>query len=207
MSSFKRFNTSNNSTDYNGNEAFEEGTLTWDSGNGLRLHDGSTGGGNPVGGSNYSGTSAIHDMVFGGGSSADNGKFIQQINTNQVQWADGVRLWKSGVNVVNPEVTVPDFTVNLYGGHVNIINTTGIDTIYTWAGRVITTDGTTSLYSVGTTILSTESADVSALAAVRGNTLVLDHIYNANNNGIYRVTVTIGWSQGNQGQIVVERLM
>jgi hypothetical protein len=207
MSSFKRFNTSNNSTNYNGNEVFEEGTLTWDAGNGLRLHDGNTSGGNSVGGNNYSGTSAIHDMVFGGGSSADNGKFLQQINTNQVQWGDGVQLWKTATNVANPELTVPDFTVNYYGGNVNIINSTGSDTSYTWAGRLITSTGSTSIHSGGTGIVSTESAVVSAISADRGNTLVLDHIYNANTGGLYRVTVVIGWSQGNQGQIMVERLM
>ena len=45
---FKRFNTSE-ANNYD-QTALEPGTLTWDSDNGLRIHDGSTSGGNTVGG-------------------------------------------------------------------------------------------------------------------------------------------------------------
>lgn len=44
---FRRFNTSN-SADYNSNATYEEGTLTWDNSNGLRVHDGETAGGDPL---------------------------------------------------------------------------------------------------------------------------------------------------------------
>lgn len=49
MAQFKRFNTSENDN-YNSSDAYPEGTLTWDPSNGLRIHDGNTGGGNAVGG-------------------------------------------------------------------------------------------------------------------------------------------------------------
>jgi hypothetical protein len=45
---FKRYNTSNGQ-DFRTNYVGRDGELTWDSDNGLRLHDGSTSGGNPVG--------------------------------------------------------------------------------------------------------------------------------------------------------------
>ncbi len=47
MSQFKRFNASE-SGNYNSSNAYPEGTLTWDPSNGLRIHDGSTSGGNAV---------------------------------------------------------------------------------------------------------------------------------------------------------------
>jgi hypothetical protein len=92
MSQFKRFNTSENNS-FNSSDAFPEGTLTWDSSNGLRLHDGNTGGGNAVGGiSNYydltnrpSGNTAVHDLQ-GGSSSALNGYFLKQISTGVSEW-------------------------------------------------------------------------------------------------------------------------
>ena len=41
MSQFKRFNSSDNAN-WNSGNTYPEGILTWDSNNGLRLHDGST---------------------------------------------------------------------------------------------------------------------------------------------------------------------
>ena len=207
MSSFKRFNSSNNSTDYNGSEVFEEGTLTWDGGNGLRLHDGYTNGGNSVGGNNYSGLSAIHDMVFSGGSSANNGRFIQQVNTNQVQWGDGVQLWKSGFNVDNPEIAVPGLTISFYGNNILLINSSGADATFTWAGRKITSSSVESLHSAGATVLSTANTTITSLAAGHGDTVILDHVCNVDQNQIYRVTIMSGWSGTTHGQIVIERLM
>ena len=91
MSQFKRFDASEG-RNYNTSHAFPEGTLTWDPGNGLRIHDGYTASGNAVGITDYSslnnrpyGSSAIHDLL-GGGSSANDGMVLQQYNTNQVAW-------------------------------------------------------------------------------------------------------------------------
>ena len=50
MSQFKRFNTSDNSNRSDTTIVYPAGTLTWDDANGLRLHDGSTVGGNSIGG-------------------------------------------------------------------------------------------------------------------------------------------------------------
>lgn len=46
---FKRFNVSEMDSFYTG-QVYESGTLTWNSDEGLRLHDGSTNGGNAIGG-------------------------------------------------------------------------------------------------------------------------------------------------------------
>ena len=53
---FKRFNTSNNGLRHANDYVGENGELTWDPDNGLRLHDGSTAGGNTVGGGGGGGT-------------------------------------------------------------------------------------------------------------------------------------------------------
>ena len=49
MSQFKRFNASENDN-WNTSAVYPSGTLTWDPNNGLRLHDGNTGGGVAIGG-------------------------------------------------------------------------------------------------------------------------------------------------------------
>lgn len=93
MSQFKKFNASENNN-WDSWRAYPAGTLTWDPDNGLRLHDGSTGGGNQVGSSTVywwdvqnkpNGASAIHDL-FGGGSSVNNGKVLTQTSTTTSDW-------------------------------------------------------------------------------------------------------------------------
>lgn len=77
MSQFKRFNASEN-RNWNSSDALEQGTLTWDPDNGLRIHDGNTSGGNAVGGSGFSGSyndlydkpsipGSITDLISSGG--------------------------------------------------------------------------------------------------------------------------------------------
>jgi len=90
MSQFKRFNASENSNSYDNTAIYPQGTLTWDPSNGLRLHDGSTNGGNSVMTwyditNRPQGTSAIHDL-FGGGASVDNGKVLMQTATTESHW-------------------------------------------------------------------------------------------------------------------------
>lgn len=93
MSQFKRFNTSENDN-YDSSAVYPEGTLTWDPSNGLRLHDGSTGGGNQIGSGDVYwsdiqnkpyGNTAVHDLI-GGSSSDDNGKYLKQTSTGVSQW-------------------------------------------------------------------------------------------------------------------------
>lgn len=206
MSQFKRFNSSENQN-YNNSSAYPEGTLTWDPNNGLRIHDGSTSGGVQVVGTSYSGTTAIHDMVFGGGSSGDNGKFIQQVNTNQVQWAWGVSVWKSGINVVNPEVTTPYLTISYYGQEVRIINTSGGNNSYLYQGRKIASDGTVTQFTQ--TGIGIDSADFHTITSLNsvGDMVILDVLYDPTYNVVYRVTVMMGWSGGNHGQISIEQIV
>jgi hypothetical protein len=93
MSQFKRFNSSDN-TNWDTYASYPAGTLTWDPNNGLRLHDGSSGGGSPVGGSSNfydltnrpTGNTAVHDLQ-GGSSSAYNGYFLKQTSTGVSEWS------------------------------------------------------------------------------------------------------------------------
>jgi hypothetical protein len=215
MSSFKRFNSSNNSTDHNGNEAFEEGTLTWDSGNGLRLHDGYTSGGNSVGGfsGNFydlnnrpSGTTALSDLI-GGSSSINTGKFYQQTSTGQSDWGWAVPVWKSGVNVSNPEVSTPFLTISYYGQEVRIVNTSGANNAYMYQGRKITADGTvTQLTQTSLSINAADHHTITSLSAV-GDMVILDALYDPSNNVVYRVTVMMAWSGTTHGQVSIEQIL
>lgn len=93
MAQFKRFNASENDN-WDTGATYPEGTLTWDPDNGLRIHDGNTGGGNSIGGfsGNFydlsnrpNGNTAVHDLQ--GGSSSDyNGYFLKQTSTGVSEW-------------------------------------------------------------------------------------------------------------------------
>ena len=100
MSQFRRFNSSDN-TNYDSSYVGKDGELTWDPSNGLRVHDGSTSGGNAVGGGSVpSGAGAIHTMVFGGGSSANNGKVLIQNTNIESEWGYPDRVDNSS-NAIN----------------------------------------------------------------------------------------------------------
>lgn len=72
MAQFKRFNASENDN-YDSSSAFPEGTLTWDPSNGLRIHDGSTSGGNSVGGTSTGNVTFDGVKVIGAGSASGDG--------------------------------------------------------------------------------------------------------------------------------------
>ena len=193
---------------------FEEGTLTWDNGNGLRLHDGSTEGGNPVGGfsGNFydlnnrpNGNTALSDLIGGSGSN-DNGKFYQQTSTGVTNWAYAVPVWKSGINVSNPEVAAPIVTISYYANDVRIINSSGSNSTYVIQGRKVTAAGVVTTISQTVSINATEFYTVGSLAG-SGDILILDALYDAGSNVVYRVTVMAGYSGGTMGQICIEQLI
>jgi hypothetical protein len=74
---FKRYNASNGQ-DFRTNYVGGDGELTWDSTNGLRLHDGSTSGGNPVGGSGVL-TATDNDIEIRVTDNSADGDSIRQI--------------------------------------------------------------------------------------------------------------------------------
>ena len=144
MSNFKRFVSSDNTDNYDSGYVGREGELTWDSSNGLRLHDGYTSGGNSVGGGSVpSGPGAIHTLAFGGGTSANNGKvLIQNVNIESewgypdrvdnadnainlddqasVSWGD-----RSGMVVVTDHWAGYTYTWIVGGGGVTLLGSTG----------------------------------------------------------------------------------
>jgi hypothetical protein len=94
MTQFKRFNASENDN-WDTNATYPAGTLTWDPDNGLRIHDGSSGGGSQIGGGDVYwgdiqnkpyGSTAVHDLQ-GGSSSAYNGYFLKQTSTGVSEWS------------------------------------------------------------------------------------------------------------------------
>ena len=68
---FKRYDTSDN-TYYSESYIGENGTITWNDTQGLRLHDGSTPGGNPIGSSSIGNLSVSGNSI----STVNNGNVI-----------------------------------------------------------------------------------------------------------------------------------
>jgi hypothetical protein len=72
MSNFKRFNASEHDNYYT-NAVLPTGTLTWDDSTGLRLHDGTTEGGNTVGGGSTGLVTFDGVQVIGAGTASGDG--------------------------------------------------------------------------------------------------------------------------------------
>ena len=111
MSQFKRFNASENNT-FDSSAVYPEGTLTWDSDNGLRLHDNNTSGGNPVG---------------GGGTSlpADASGYLNNNGSGTLTWVPGNPsgsgiLPYSGVTVLS-NTSVGDWTEYTLSGTMDAL--------------------------------------------------------------------------------------
>jgi len=109
MAQFKRFNSSENPTRSDTTAAYSTGTLTWDDVNGLRLHDGSTAGGNAIGGG---GSTAPFTLSTG---TEDTTVY----DTISVPSGDNIWLGNGGVNLVmiggtNVRTIVDDANNNFY---------------------------------------------------------------------------------------------
>lgn len=120
MSQFKRFNSSENDN-YDSYAAYPQGTLTWDQNNGLRLHDGNTGGGNAVG---------------GGGTTlpADASGYLNNNGSGTLTWVAGNptgsgMLPYNGVTVVSNTITA-DWTEYTLSGTM--------DAFYDWNNNYTT---------------------------------------------------------------------
>ena len=94
MSQFKRFNASEN-RNWNSSDALEEGTLTWDPDNGLRIHDGYQNGGRQIGITSYQ---SLNDLptnlasIQSGGSN-NNRQFLRyNSSTYEMEFANDFRI-------------------------------------------------------------------------------------------------------------------
>jgi hypothetical protein len=139
----KRFVTSELSLDTN-NYALPAGNLSWDSTNGLRIHDGSTAGGNPVGGG-ASGNSLVNGGYTVALSSATGVLSLSTASTIQgnsldpnvyietVSGSGTTSTWTFGTNGV---LTLPAATPVIQGGgtgtDVTIVATNNSSTTATW---------------------------------------------------------------------------
>lgn len=112
---FKRFNVSEMDSYYTG-QVYEQGTLTWNSDEGLRLHDGSTNGGNAIGGGDNWKTWSVNgqDSLVASGNDtvafvAENGIGISTNSTTKTITFSGSQIEIEGgdaFTVYTAEITV-----------------------------------------------------------------------------------------------------
>ena len=94
MSQLKKFNVSE-SEQYNSSNAYEEGTLTWDTSNGLRIHDGYTNGGHQVGNTNYQDLTNLPNNLASiqSGNTGNNKQFLRyNSSTYEMEFSNDFRV-------------------------------------------------------------------------------------------------------------------
>ena len=168
MSEFKRF-TSSGSSSYDSGAAYQEGTLTWDPGNGLRLHDGSTSGGVAV-------------MAQAGLARA------------------------STINSYDPDVTCENIRVMMSNGVITVRHATGDSLGLIYSGRTVSASGSTTVLSTSATSVNAGDALTLATLANRGDSMIIDYLYDANSNYTFRINVFVSWSSLPYGGIIIERI-
>jgi hypothetical protein len=184
MAQFKRFNSSENPTRSDTTAAYPNGTLTWDDTNGLRLHDGSTLGGNAIGsggggdhmtvrnstlqldgaGVAWTGSYGAGDYNYGGFYSADTNNTLFTFSSNgtpsmSVQ-LDGALFVGSSAppNSAGVNITNPGWIVATggakFGGDINTAGAMGITGGITWS-----TSGS-QIFEDSSLVMYSPSADV-----------------------------------------------
>jgi hypothetical protein len=175
MSEFKKFNASEN-RNYNSGDAYENGTLTWDSSNGLRLHDGSTSGGNPL--------------------------------VPQSSGSEPMPHARSPLNINDPDVSLAGLRVMMSSGVVRVLSAYGQSMGLLYTGRIISAaDQTQTIVSSNGVSVDAGQQHTIGTLVNRGDTLILDSIYDANSNNVYRVTAMITWSSVPYGVAIIEQLV
>ena len=193
---FKRFSSGN--TDYfNGSYVGENGELTWDSTNGLRLHDGNTEGGNTVGGT-------AGALVNPGNASG----VLTNDGSGNLSWVapSGLPAARTATNTVDPTATLDAVTVRMTSsGNVQISNLSGSTTAYAYTAQSIISGTVTTIVN-RPTINNGDSVDIATLA-ITGDSVIFPHIYEPNSGRVYRVTAMVGWSGLPHGMVVIERIL
>lgn len=113
----------------------------------------------------------------------------------------------SPINVQNPDVSLGAIRVMMNNGVINILSSQGANLALLYTGRVISTSGNTeAIVSSGATSLSPGEQSTLATLVNRGDTLIIDSLYDANSNTIYRITVMVTWSSLPHGTTIIEQL-
>ena len=112
----------------------------------------------------------------------------------------------SPINIQDPDVSLGAIRVMMTSGVVNILSSQSADMALLYTGRVVTAAGVqTIISSSGTSVSAGQQATLGTLAN-RGDTLIIDNIYDANSSTIYRITAMITWSGSPNGTVIIEQL-
>ena len=110
------------------------------------------------------------------------------------------------INIPDPDVTCDNIRVMMNNGIITIRESNGGSLALLYSGRTVTASGTQSILSTGGTSVNTGEAFTIATLADKGDSMVLDYVYDANTNKVYRINVMVSWSSSPYGGIIIERI-
>ena len=113
----------------------------------------------------------------------------------------------SPINTQNPDVLLGAIRVRMDSGIVSVMSSYGADLAIIWAGRLISTSiGTQTIIGSDASNVASGNQETLGTLVNRGDTLIIDQLYDANSNTIYRITVIVTWSSLPNGTIIIEQL-
>ena len=91
-------------------------------------------------------------------------------------------------------------------GDVTVLSSQGNNMALVYTGRVITASGIqTVITNSGVSVDGGQQHSLATLTT-RGDTLIIDNMYDANNGYIFRITAMVTWSNLPHGSIIIERI-
>ena len=131
---------------------------------------------------------------------------IRDNNGNSVLSVGSLPRAASPTNIPNPDVSCGIIRVMMNAGVVTILSSEGNSMALVYTGRIITASGTQTIINSSATSVDPGMQHTLGTLTNRGDTLIVDNLYDANYGHIYRITVMVTWSSLPNGSIVIERI-
>lgn len=132
---------------------------------------------------------------------------IKDSSGNSVLGGGGSSLPRASVmNTPDPDVTCDSIRVMMNNGVITVRESSGNGLALVYSGRTVTATGTQTMLSTGGTSVNSGEALTLATLANRGDSMIIDYLYDANTNKTYRINVMVTWSSLPYGGIIIERI-
>jgi len=112
----------------------------------------------------------------------------------------------SVINIPDPDVTCGIIRVRITNGVVTVEEANGGSLTVVYSGRVVSSTGTQTILSTGGSSAAPGGQLTLGTLVNRGDSLIMDYLYDANTNHAYRINAMVTWSSVPYGGIIVERI-
>ena len=137
-----------------------------------------------------------------------NGGDIKDSNGNSVLSNGNSSLPRAATptNIQNPDVSCESIRIMMNNGVITVLSSQGNNLTLVYTGRVISATGTVTIITNSGISVDAGQQHTLATLANRGDTMIIDNMYDANNGYIFRITVMVTWSSLPHGTAIIERI-